>query len=147
MSSTRAITIGSRLDDLKSTLRRHRETLAGLLAEVDEALVDVELLAAPIAALEVDAEKAAESSDHAHLAQYGEHGAIVLRVAEEHRVPLRQLLGPGTCHLARAHTARIAAARALLAAGATKPAAARVLRLTTEAVKGILRRAAEREAA
>jgi len=143
-SGVRTITVSGRLRDALAAMRARRAIMAESVHVLDEQIADLEMLRAPIEALEAEGAAAGEGADRAHLLAHGALGAIVLRIADAERVSLRHVLGPGTCRLARPQRAREAAICEMLAASVSFAQVARVFRVSPEAVRAIAKRAARR---
>lgn len=134
-SGVRAVSLRSRVDHLVEGLRAARGRLVAVLAEVDEALADAELLRGYVEELPGAIAPGADAAERAHLRVYGLHGRTVLSVAEASGVPLRQLLGPGAAVTSEASAARQTAVIQLLSGGLSPTDVGRVLRLTCDAVR------------
>lgn len=126
-SGERVISVGGHIHDLVHGLRLLQGRLWTTLAEVNALLDDAEFLLA--------AHATPEAEELAHLRQYGEPGGIVMRVAKQHGVPLRLLLGPGAPATNKARAARLAAIEALGASGQTNAEIASLLRISYESIR------------
>ena len=122
-----------------AALRGVRQEVASVLARVDAAIGDAEAfiaLADNVVAVTADlAGQAPDARERAYLRPFGNHGATVIRIAEEHGVPLSDLLGPGATPTVKARAARDAAADALMADGLCSADIARILRISFEAAR------------
>lgn len=122
-----------------AALHALRQEVAATLARVDAAIVEAEAfiaLADNVIAVTTDlAGHAPDARERAYLRPFGKHGATVVRIAEEHGVPLGDLLGPGAPPTVKALAARDAAAGALMADGQCSADIARALRISPEAAR------------
>lgn len=122
-----------------AALHALRQEVGATLARVDAAIAEAEAfiaLADNVIAVTTDlAGHAPDARERAHLRPFGKYGATVIRLAEEHGVPLGDLLGPGATPTVKARVARDAAADALMADGLCSADISRVLRISFEAAR------------
>lgn len=116
-------------------LREHRSRLLAEVRVLDDMISDGERLCSVVESLEL-APTGSASPEMEHLVSFGEHGAIVLRIAANHGVALHHLLGPGAPGSPEARIARRDAAIALAEqAGIGCAVAARILRVSGETAR------------
>jgi hypothetical protein len=115
-------------------------------AEALAARLDAALEAATFVALSA-ADKPLDVSPEARLRVFRERGDAVIRIAAEHGVSLALLLGPGPPANPRIAAARKAAAAVLYASDTRVADIARILRLSPEGARQLVRSANTKKAA